>query len=304
MVFLLTKFNWFKDTVGLDKGAIQQLGIGNPSGLFLFGVWNGELQTNESFAVGGQPTRWAMLRSIMIANSPQLAISFAYYIWNSHLTVMIAAREYTKYAAPIQKSDEIEESDEAQESDRASGCDDVPESDPMKPKYSLRVSIPLEGTEQRSTHFLMIPLRYWIPVNILWTLLHWLASQAIFFARVDVLSHWLTVTEFSISQVGYSVLGMICFLVASILVFLAGIGISIKTINNQMPLAATCSAALSAACHPEDPSVRHYEKKVHWGVEISTKEESPDMEETGGKLERCTFTSLAARYPTPDRFYD
>jgi hypothetical protein len=283
--------------------AIRRLGIGNPSGLFLFGVWNGEVQTNESMSLGEQPTKWAVLRNIVIANSPQLALSLAYYIWNSHLTVMIAAREYTVYAAPSPESDEIEEDDQTQEVEGVSGSDEILESDPLKPKYSLRVSVPLEGTDQRSTHFLMIPLKYWVPINMLWTLLHWLASQAIFFARVDLLSHWLTITEFSISQVGYSVLGMICFLAASVLVFLTGVGISLQHISNQMPLAATCSAALSAACHPKDPSLRHHEKKVHWGVEIYAGEEMPDVQEPGEKLERCTFTCLAARYPIPDRFY-
>jgi hypothetical protein len=279
-VFLLNKIGWLTQDLGLDATAIRDLGLGNPSGLFLFGLWNGNLQTNGSVPISGQPSKWRILGNIALANTPQLALSVAFYIWNSHLTVMIAARDYDEFAAGGEAS----------------------QGEQKKPKHGLRVTYPQEGTDQRAAYFFAIPFRQWALVTLLWTLLHWLASQAIFFARVDLLSHWLEVTEFSISQVGYSVLGMMCFLLVAILIFLYGLGVSVVRITSRMPLAATCSAALSAACHPGNSDAQHHQKKVHWGVEIAQGSSDAHLGNIPAPR-RCTFTSLDATYPTVGQSY-
>ena len=280
--FLFSKYRWLRDDLALDGSAIRELGLGLPSGLFLFGVWNGDVQTDESVPINTAPTSRETLRNIVASNTPQLALALAYYIWNSHVTVMLSAREYTMYAASTKDKDGTQY---------------------HQPKHSLRVTYPRNQTQQRNSHFFAIPLRYWIPITALWSFLQWLASQTIFFARLDLRSHWLRRSEFSISQVGYSVLGMICFLVISLVVFICGAVLSIKNINNEMPLAATCSAALSAACHPRDRTVKHYEKKIHWGVEMADTDNASNEGDGEETLERCTFTSLDARYPTTDQFY-
>ncbi|KAF2735373.1 hypothetical protein EJ04DRAFT_435103, partial [Polyplosphaeria fusca] len=228
-------------------------------------------------------TQWDTLQNIMLANFPQLALSLAFFVWNSHLSVMIAGRDYDGYAAASEGGGEGETGE-------------------CGPRFGLRVTDPKDGTEQRADYLLTIPFKYWAPVNIVWTTMHWFASQAIFFARVDILSHWLLVTEFSISQVGYSVLGMIGFFSVSLLALIIGVVISCQNLDNKMPLAATCSGALSAACHPQDPSLKHQDKKVHWGVEVTAGGEMM----TGGNangLRRCTFTSLDAYYPCSGQFY-
>lgn len=277
-VFLIRKAHWLQNDLGIDGRAIRDLGLGNPSGLFLFGLWNGKRQTGDSLSFIEKPTKGQVLASIALANTPQLVLSIAFYIWNSHLTVMTAARDYNEFAASGLESEDGDH----------------------EPKHGLRVTYPREGTKQRRAYFFAIPFKHWILVTILWTVLHWLASQAIFFARVDLLSHWFEVTEFSISQVGYSVLGIICFLGVALLIFLFALYVSIKRISNQMPLAATCSAALSAACHPRDSSVKHYDERVHWGVEIVDDNLSPDGQE---EVKRCCFTSMKARYPVPGQLY-
>lgn len=277
-IFLLSKIHWLRHDLELNATTINQLGMGKPNALFLFGAW--------SHIVGGanplQRTEWIIMGNVALANSPQLVISMAYYLWNSHLTVMFAAREYDLYAAPKKGN---------QGNVR-----------PPK-KRSLRVTYPEEGTDQRSTSFLTIPFKYWAPTAALWTALHWLASQAVFFARVDMLDHWLEVAPLSISQVGYSVLGTIYFFAVSFVVFVFATWISIRKFDNRMPLAATCSGALSAACHPKDLEGRHYRKKVHWGVEY--RDDRLEAQINGGDDEiwRCTFTSGEAYYPSADRFY-
>lgn len=69
-----------------------------------------------------------------------------------------------------------------------------------------------------------------------------------------------------------------------------------------MPLAATCSGALNAACHPANSSLWHHEQEVHWGVELGDNV-ADSTEGTKKDVDRCTFTSLAATYPTDGRLY-
>lgn len=276
-IFLCTKLHWLRDVLELNAAAIYQLGIGKASGLFLFGGWN---DWDPAHVV--EQTRWRVLRNVTVANMPQLALSAAYYLWSNHLTVMLAAHEYNTYAAPTMNGNST-----------------------MQPekKRSLRVTNPKSGTNQKSTPFLTIPFHYWASNSFLWTLLHWLASQAVFFARVDMFNHWQRISPFSVSQVGYSIMGIICFFVVSFLIFGYAVWIGVSKLDNRMPLAATCSGALSAACHPGDPSLRHYEKKVYWGIEVADNEDNEGNDIDGEKVLRCTFTSLDAYYPYSDRLY-
>ncbi|KAF2790633.1 hypothetical protein K505DRAFT_340267 [Melanomma pulvis-pyrius CBS 109.77] len=152
-IFLLSKIHWLKHDLELNATTINQLGMGKPNTLFLFGAWSHIVEGSDP----PQQTDWIIMGNVALANSPQLVISMAYYLWNSHLTVMFAAREYDLYAAPKQGN---------QGNAR-----------PPK-KRSLRVTYPEEGTDQRCTSFLTIPFKYWAPTAALWTALHWLASQA------------------------------------------------------------------------------------------------------------------------------
>lgn len=213
LLFFLSKYTWLKDDLGFDISAVRNLGLGNPSGLFLFGVWNGNLQTDQSAPIK-DPSSTKVLQNIVASNTPQLALAFAFHIWNGQALVMITARKYSLFATSTKDPDETHH---------------------QQLKRSLRVTYALKGTEQRNFHFFAIPLRYWIPMTALWTLLQWLASQTVFFARLDLQSHWLRSTEFSITQVGYSVLGLMCFFAVSLLVFIWGAVLSWKNIDNRMP---------------------------------------------------------------------
>jgi hypothetical protein len=292
LIFLLKNAHWFRNGLSLNAAEIYRLGMGNPSALFLFGVWAGAQRARDP-KMERPPTTGKILENVALANLPQLALSIAYYIWNAHLTTMVAAQEYDLYAAP----GDTETSSEEGQGDVASSSKAK-----RKPPLSLRVTYPKEGSRQRSTRFLTLPFRYFIPNALLWVALHWLASQAIFFARVDALDHWLEITPVSISHVGYSVLGIICFLAVATLTVLYALYVGLRKLENRMPLAATCSAALSAACHPRDGGLKHQDGLVSWGEEVGG-----GGEEVGGGNGvgpgRCTFTSLEARYPEVNRFY-
>ena len=261
-LFLLSRSAYYA-SLALTSSSIKQFGLGSPMGQFLFGSWSG----------GNWQSRSAVVRDVFLANLPQLLLSIAQFWWTSLLTCMLAAREYDKFAAPKQVDSE------------ATAL--------HTKRRSLRVTSPKPGTEQESVS---LPLRYGLLNLIIWTAIPWLASQAIFFAKIDVLDHWLYPADASICQVGYSVLGMILFVIVSFFTFVLAFYLGARRLSNQLPLAGTCSAAISAACHPSRPDVSHSAKKVLWGVEVNA-----DQDQNG--IRRCTFTSDEVFYPEEDELY-
>ncbi|OWY47111.1 hypothetical protein AALT_g11996 [Alternaria alternata] len=98
-----------------------------------------------------------LLSNVLIANTPQLVLSFIYFSCNAHLTSMLAAREWSSFA---------------------------------KTRKGLRVHTHPRGA-QRATYFLQLPWRYSAPMILAGALLHWLASQSIFVVSVE---WWANVT--------------------------------------------------------------------------------------------------------------
>lgn len=312
---------------------VWSLGWGKPSGLFLVGKVPEQQLEGDS-----EPSTWKVLGSVILANLPQLYLTFVYYFWNSHLKVMLAAREYSAFAVKDDHAKNgplIVEREDEEESQQASAelqpeylqvalseedAEVVAETkEPVEQclelrgsKRGLRVTFPskAEGQKQRSTRFVTMPLGYWLVNTSVQVALHVCLSQAFFFTRVDVLDHWEEPTKDSISQVGYSVLGLISLVAVALFTFAINIYISLRKFDNRMPLAATCSGALSAACHPQNVHERHHEREVHWGVEevrvdndnvaaegIRTRPLSlSDLDEMRTNPPRCTFTSWEATY--------
>ena len=91
------------------------------------------------------------LSSVLVANMPQLILSFAYFTYNALFTSMLAGLEWSQMAWQ---------------------------------KKSLRVSQKPQG-EQRSSYFLQLPYRYAIPLSGCSAVMHWLTSQSIFLIAVE-----------------------------------------------------------------------------------------------------------------------
>ncbi|KAK5111946.1 hypothetical protein LTR85_011693 [Meristemomyces frigidus] len=243
-------------------------------GQFVFGHWaDWSSEQSSTFVLG----------NVLAANLPQVYLSIAQVWWTSQLTCMLAARSYDKYAGPPAKLDD-EPDDFIHEHEGRPLC----------------VTRPQEGTEQTKTD---MPRGYWILTNIVWILIPWLASEAIFFAKIDLLDHWQYPNElWLLSQVGYSVLGMILFAVFSFVVFLIAVWIGLQKLSNHLPLAGTCSAAISAACHPSRPDQQHAERKVRWGVDEGLKT-GKTLDGGSVDVRRCTFTSDDVTYPVEGELY-
>ena len=154
----------------------------------------------------------------------------------------------------------------------------------------LRVTSPKE--RQRSTYRLQLPYRYGIPLLIASSTLQWFVSQSVLLARVNVInSQNLEVAE--LSTCGYSPMAIISGIILGSIVVLVGISNGFRRVSVGMPLASSCSAAISAACHPPKTDVNASLKRVMWGV-INGSDES---------VGHCTFTSLEVEAPIAGRRY-
>ena len=129
----------------------------------------------------------------------------------------------------------------------------------------LRVTDPIG--DQRSTYRLQLPYKYGIPLLILSGILHWLVSQSLFLARVTSYdSSGASDEEESVSTVGYSCIAIITVITLGAVVVLIGILMGFRQYKPGMPLAGSCSAAISAACHRPKEDDDAAVKPVMWGA--------------------------------------
>lgn len=157
-------------------------------------------------------------------------------------------------------------------------------------RKGLGVSVPKPGTAQRSTYFLQLPYRIAIPLMVLSGILHWMVSQSIFLAVVaEYASTGVLTSSVAVASCGFSPL-------AIILVLALGGGTAIATVvigrckfkSIGMPLAGSCSVAISAACHPPSWDIDTATEAVKWGVIPGS--ENGDVG-TQNEVGHCSFTS-------------
>lgn len=201
----------------------------------------------------------ALLITVLIANSPQALLSFLYLTYNGLYSCMLLADEWSGFAHE---------------------------------RKALRVT-KAEGEFQRSTYRLQLPYKYGIPLVILSGLLHWLVSQSIFLARVAVYDHdGVEDDSYSISTCGYSNIALITVILLGSIVVILGVVNGFRQYPAGMPLVGSCSAAISAACHPPKADFDAAVLPVMWGA-------VPTTEETG----HCCMTSFEVMPPVREESY-
>lgn len=198
-----------------------------------------------------------IIASVLISNIPQIILSFLYFLFNGVFTSMLLADEWSDYAHK------------------------------RKP---LRVSDPKPG--QRSTYFLQLPYRYAVPYLILSGILHWTVSQSIFLAQVASYSKTGELIDpAAVSTCGYSPFGIALTLIVGTCLALSTVILSARRYKPGIPLAGSCSAAISAACHGgEDVDTT---APLKWGVT------SPKGENVG----HCAFSDKDVRRAKPGKLY-
>ncbi|KAH5426660.1 hypothetical protein HBI47_117900 [Parastagonospora nodorum] len=221
------------------------------STLLSFGLGFGAVDPRTLILSNFFPHNIALLA--VIANFPQLLLSFIYFGYNGIFTTMLIGYEWTSYACK---------------------------------KKGLRISRKPSGF-QRSTYFLQLPYRFGIPLVILSGTLHWLVSQSIFVVAFDVYDGLGQIAAVDLGDrtktCGYSPIAMLAVIIFGSLIVAAVIGFGYIPYNRGMPLAASCSLAISAACHPplvSGDSVLS-EQKLQYGV-VST---------SGDGIGHCAFSS-------------
>jgi hypothetical protein len=204
-------------------------------------------------SIGGS----TVIVSVLIANSPQPILSFIYLLFNGVFTSMFLAEEWSDFAHK---------------------------------RKNLRVSRPKTG--QRSTYFLELPYRYAVPLMIFSGVLHWSVSQSIFLAQVASFDKYGELHDPAmISTCGYSPIAIVITLIVGTFLALFVSVLGLRKYKPGMPLAGSCSAAISAACHGRagiDTTA-----PLQWGV----------TSEEGVEIGHCAFSDRAVRTPIDGVLY-
>jgi hypothetical protein len=217
-----------------------------------------------------------LIGNVLIVNSPQIIFSSIYFSFNGLLTSMTLAAEWSSY---------------------------------VNERKGHRVSNNLKGF-QRSNYFLSVPYRYGIPLIILSVLLHWLISQSLFMVGIEAWdSDGKRHKTNDFKTCCWSNVGILSTTIVGI-VFLAGIiGLSFRRSKSGMPVVASCSLAIAAACHPHfDPNIQH----GHGDEDADMEMEDRGLEmallpvrwgavPVDGPSGHCSFTSDTVREPETGR---
>jgi hypothetical protein len=227
-----------------------------------------------TFILWDIPTEGAsgLISNVLVANIPQLILSFIYFTYNGLATSMYNAYEWSTYAL------------------NAKG---------------LRVSSTPQG-QQRSTYFLSLPYRIAIPLMVASGVMHWLISQSIFLVVIERFSYSdgnsrdtdvLAYTPGSDNMTcGWSPEGIVAVIVVGACLVVCLLALGCRKFKTGMPLAGSCSAAISAACHGGHEEETHMQlKRIQWGVVGGNDSE--------GKVRRCGFSSKSVEYPQEGAMY-
>ena len=233
---------------------LWSLGFGNVNSETLISI-------NHSQNLSGSA---GLIFTVLVANSPQILVSFLYFTYNGLFTCMLLAEEWSAYASK---------------------------------RNFLRVTTPTG--RQRSTYRLQLPYRYGVPLLIGSSALHWLVSQSIFLARINVIDSQDTENiNADVSTCGYSPMALILVIILGSFLILVGIANGFRNARIGIPLAGSCSAAISAACHPPKADVDASLKRVKWGAVVD-----PTSKNRTERVGHCSFTSFEVEAPTVGKRY-
>jgi hypothetical protein len=211
--------------VGLDLASLFRLG---------FGALNENAMVLYASGEGNGVTM------ALLANIPQVILSSIYLVYMGIMSSMFLAQDWSKFAFRAQP---------------------------------LMTSKPVG--KQRGTWLLGAPLEWGLALYALQTLLHWLVSQSIFVVQIIVYNKDgspraydpQTTNDFShISNCGYSPIAIIFSVIAAGFLMLSAILLLWRRFpEGSPPVVSTCSAAISAACHPLTRTDDMRYEYLRWG---------------------------------------
>lgn len=206
----------------------------------------------------------AIISAVLIANLPQTLFSTLYVLINSLFTTLSIAVEWSRYA-----------------------------------NRSAPFRVSSRRGKQRSTYFLQLPYRIAIPLTVLSTLVHWTMSLSLSFSQVEAKDPTGEINvQDGATTCSYSPLGMILTAIAGFALIGFAVALGWRKLPSGIPLAGSCSLAISAACHsPEGTSEL---LPVMWGA-------IPDMTieyaEDGTRVGHCAFSNGPIESPIEGNLY-
>jgi hypothetical protein len=218
--------------------------------LFSLQIWSGSSLKapfdNEASQDGdefsnreGSTDASSIIFNALVVNGAQLLVSVVYVTYNGLLTRMLSFNEYSRFATR---------------------------------RHTLRVSRPVG--QQRSTYYLQVPYRYSVPFLISMMLLHWLISRGLYLVNVHVydISGMEIPTRARYGR-GMSPLPLLLAFLLSTAMWVVLFVLMRKRLGTGMPIIGTCSAAISAACHPVMGDGSDATKGLMYGVVLEERQE-------------------------------
>ncbi|KAK4909791.1 hypothetical protein LTR49_021460 [Elasticomyces elasticus] len=268
-------------TMGLCTGALitaaALLGVGTAntqaylSGGSVFGLGFGAVDSRSLVNAGlPQSGSGGLVSAVLLANLPQAIVSFLYLTYNGLFTSMLLSHEYSKFAMDGRK----------------------------KP---LRVTTP--HGQQRSTYYLQLPYTYSLPLLITSGTLHWLISQSIFLARISVYNDGVSSDQSDTSSVGYSCLPILLVILLGTAMLAFALSMGCRKFASHIPVAGSCSVAVSAACHPPKGDVDAGYLPVRWGeVKVQESDMGHSAFESGERLAISIMTSSTKDHWSAEKY--
>ena len=263
---LITTLGLLGRAIGFYTGdkslsALANLGLGHPNSQTMINGWAISSMSNKAAAT---------VLSVLVANTPQIVLSFLYFSINGICTCMSLASEWGRFSY-------------------ANATRNGPK--------TLRTSEP--SGNQRSTYFLQLPFRFAIPLIAISALLHWLISQSIFIAVVTIFDEAGNLKEdFAVTTCGFSPIAMIIVIIAGVCLALGVVGIGYFRLDPDMRVVGSCSAAISAACHMSqktaDERWEMVKGRLVWGDVGKAAPEDPVKftSEPDSEVRHCTFVGV------------
>ncbi|KAL8889335.1 MAG: hypothetical protein Q9215_003364 [Flavoplaca cf. flavocitrina] len=219
---------------------------------------------------GNKPS---LLTLIFVTNSPQLILSILYFSYNGLITFMLMADEWSGFSA--------------------------------EPK-GLRVTS--ASGAQRSTYRLQVPYRYAVPLITVSVIMHWLVSQ---FLYVSILKAYDSNGVYQYDEIwdcGYLPRALLITICLGAAVLMVGIGMGFRKYKPGIPLVGSCSAAISAACHPPQGDDKPSRKAVRWGScgptsTLDMTGDNPTLSSGESEIGHCSLTSFDVEPPVEGALY-
>ncbi|KAL8728643.1 MAG: hypothetical protein Q9166_005258 [cf. Caloplaca sp. 2 TL-2023] len=215
----------------------------------------------------------SILKLILVANAPQMVLSLLYFAYNGLFTSMLLADEWSRFAAE---------------------------------RKGLRVTCP--SSEQRSTYRLQLPYRYSIPLLTISAVLHWLVSQSLYVVIMKTYDYDGKFLREAIKSCGYSPRAILTTICVGAVVIIFGIANGFRRYKPGIPLVGSCSAAISAACHPPEGDDKPSSKAVQWGscgsgATLGKTGDDPTLSLGEDAIGHCSLTSFDVEPPIEGALY-